>query len=98
MASQNPPNQNQPQPPQQPQLRTMSDYTRLLLHGTESSIVRLLIAVNNFEIKPHAIQIVQQFVQFVGLPNEDLHAHIANFLEICDTFKINGATNNAIRL
>ncbi|XP_027351168.1 uncharacterized protein LOC113862277 [Abrus precatorius] len=41
---------------------------------------------------------VQHFVQFDGLQDEDSNAHIANFLEICDTFKINGATDYAIRL
>ena len=41
---------------------------------------------------------VQQFVQFDRLQDEDPNAHIANLLEVCDTFKINGATNDAIRL
>ena len=36
--------------------------------------------------------------QFCGLANEDPNAHIASFLEICDTFKHNGVTNDAIRL
>ena len=66
--------------------------------GAESSIVRPAVAANNFEIKPNIIQMVQQFVQFDGLQDEDPNAHLANFLEICDTFKINGATDDAIRL
>ena len=80
------------------QQRTMSDYARPSLMGTESSIVRPAVAANNFEIKPNIIQMVQQYVQFDGLQDEDPNAHIANFLEICDTFKINGATDDAIRL
>ncbi|KAA3469500.1 RING-H2 finger protein ATL63 [Gossypium australe] len=31
---------------------------------------------------------VQQYVQFGGLQDEDLNAHLANFLDICNTFKI----------
>ena len=44
---------------------------------------------NNFKIKPNIIQMVQQFMQFNGLQDEDPNAHIVNFLEVYDTFKIN---------
>ena len=76
----------------------MYDYAKPNLTGTESSIVRLAIAVNNFELKPNTIQMIQQFVQFDGLQDEDPNAHLANFLELCDTFKINSVYDDAIRL
>ena len=41
---------------------------------------------------------IQQTVQFGGLLQEDPNVHIANFLEICDTFKHNEVTDDAIRL
>ena len=41
---------------------------------------------------------IQSSVQFGGLANDDPNLHIANFLEIFDTFKHNGVTDDAIRL
>ncbi|KAM1218500.1 hypothetical protein TB2_045615 [Malus domestica] len=35
---------------------------------------------------------------FYGLTTEDPNLHISNFVEICETLKIHGATNDAIRL
>ncbi|KAL5553867.1 hypothetical protein UlMin_041268 [Ulmus minor] len=63
-----------------------------------SSIQRPPIQANNFKIKPAIIQMIQNSVQFGGLANDDPNLHIANFLEICDTFKHNGVTDDAIRL
>ena len=60
------------------QPRTMSDYARPNLMGTESSILRPTVAANNFEIKPNVIQMVQQFIQFDGMQDEDPNAHLAN--------------------
>src|SRR5262249_22195866 len=80
------------------QQRTMMDYSKPSFDGINSSITRLTVAVNNFEIKPMISQMIQNTVQFGGLPNEDPNAHIASFLEICDTFKANGVSNDTIRL
>ena len=41
---------------------------------------------------------MQSSLQFYGLANEDPDAQIANFLEICDIFKYNGVSDDAIRL
>ncbi|KAI5676319.1 hypothetical protein M9H77_07269 [Catharanthus roseus] len=43
-------------------------------------------------------RVMQNHVQFVGLPNEDPNAHIGNFLEVCDTFKIKKVSEDAVRL
>ena len=39
-----------------------------------------------------------QGIQFHGLAHEDPNAHILNFLEVCDTVKYNGVSDEAIRL
>ena len=83
---------------QNPAPRTMCDYIKPSLTETESSIVRPAVAANTFELKPNTIQMIQQFVQFDGLQDEDPYAHLANFLELCDTFKINGISDDSIRL
>ena len=41
---------------------------------------------------------IQNSIQFHGLSIEDPNLYIANFLEICDMYKANGARDDAIRL
>ena len=77
--------------------KALRDYATPTVMDTISGIRRPPIAANNFEIKPAIIQMVQAN-QFGGLPTEDPNTHIASFLEICDTFKHNGVTDDAIRL
>ena len=52
---------------------------------------------NNFELKPTLIQMMKQ-VQFEGNSDEDPNIHLSNFLEICDTIKINRVSTDAIKL
>jgi len=78
--------------------RPLRDYAMPSMEGAESSIKRPPIQANNFEIKPAIIQMIQHSVQFGGLSQEDPNVHLANFLEICDTFKHNGVSEDAIRL
>ena len=78
--------------------RALRDYAVPSINGADSSIRTPPIAANNFEIKPAIIQMIQTSVQFGGLATDDPNAHITNFLEICDTFKHNGVSDDAIRL
>src|SRR5436189_1366575 len=78
--------------------RKLNDYHTSTTEGYGPSIVRPPVGPNNFELKPAMITIIQNMVQSFGLPNEDPNQHIANFLEYCDTFKMNGVSNDAIRL
>ena len=77
--------------------RTFGDFAMPDILGSFGGIMAPAIANNNFEIKPSIIQMVQNN-QFGGLQGEDPYAHILTFLNVCATFKINGATDDAIRL
>ncbi|KAI4365392.1 hypothetical protein MLD38_021381 [Melastoma candidum] len=73
--------------------RTIRDYAQPHVHEC-SSIVKPTIQANNFQIKPKVITILQNS-SFLGSPSEDPHGHVPNFLEICDTFRYNGVSNDA---
>ena len=78
--------------------RVLLDTSMPGLGGTQRSITRPSINSNNFEIKPSLIQMIQNTVQFFGISKEDPNDHIAEFLELCDTIKMNGVTEDALRL
>ena len=65
--------------------------------GSFGGIMAPAIANYNFEIKPSIIKMVQNN-KFGGLQGEDPYAHILTFLNMCATSKINGVTDDAIRL
>ena len=81
----------------QPERRTLGDFAMPDVSSSFGCIVAPTIANNNFEIKPSIIHMVQNN-QYGGLQGEDPYAHILTFLNVCATFKINGVTDDAIRL
>ncbi|KAK8935601.1 hypothetical protein KSP39_PZI013849 [Platanthera zijinensis] len=79
------------------QRRTCRDYNMPFRGGLQFSITRPAIEANNFKIDSMTMQLVQHN-KFGGLNNEDPNSHLRTFIEICDTFKINGASEEAIKL
>ena len=63
----------------------------------QAAIRRPPIQANNFELKLVTLQMIQNIL-FHGLPNENPNMHLTNFLEVCDTIKYNGVTEEALRL
>ncbi|XP_074359760.1 uncharacterized protein LOC141699849 [Apium graveolens] len=78
--------------------KALMDYSQPKINDFQSSIVRSATAANTFEIKPGIIQMVQNSIQFRGAPTEDPNMHIRDFIEICDTFKFNNVSEDAIKL
>ena len=64
---------------------------------TPPGIRRPAIQANSFELKSITLQLLQG-IHFYGLTHEDSNAHILNFLEVYDTVKYNGVSDDAIRL
>ncbi|XP_021724700.1 uncharacterized protein LOC110692015 [Chenopodium quinoa] len=65
--------------------------------GVLSSIIRPPVTAQHFELKPQFIQFISND-SFAGLPHDCPVSHIDSFLEKCDTMKLNGVTDDAIRL
>ncbi|XP_075500065.1 uncharacterized protein LOC142538636 [Primulina tabacum] len=73
------------------------EHFRPVINAHYSGIARGTIAANNLELKPALINMVQQN-QFRGAATADPHLHLRTFLEITDTVKINGVSDEIIRL
>ncbi|WCJ29408.1 hypothetical protein M5689_011047 [Euphorbia peplus] len=76
----------------------LMDYATPGFNVAAEGIVRPRIAANQWEIKPALLNMLTNNVTFYGLPSENPNAHLTNFLEVCDTFKINDVPAEAIKL
>ena len=63
----------------------------------QSAIHRPPIQANNFELKGVTLKMLYN-IRFHWLPSENLNAHLTSFIEVCDTVKYNGVTEEALRL
>ena len=77
--------------------RPLKSYAAPHFGDDQSSIHCPDVGANNFELKPALLSAVGQHT-FAGLAHEDPHQHITVFLGICKTIKINGVSDDAIRL
>jgi len=76
---------------------TLEDYSSSLVPQFFTSIARPEVQAHNINY-PHSLIHLIHGNLFQGLPNEDPYAHLATFIEICNTKKIAGVPNLAIRL
>ena len=63
-----------------------------------------LQALRRLEVQAHNITYPHSLIQLIqgnlfhGLPNEDPYAHLATYIKICNTVKIAGVPEDAVRL
>jgi len=76
---------------------TLEDYSSSSVPQFFTSIARPKVQAHNINY-PHSLIHLIQGSLFQGLPNKDLYAHLATFIEICNTVKIAGVLDETIRL
>ncbi|CAM8886859.1 unnamed protein product [Rhodiola kirilowii] len=91
---------NRPPPPLGPlqplpqARRVLKDYAAPNAYGYRSPILAPAVDNQDFDLKISTIQMIQSN-RFSGRDHEDPNSHLTTFLEVCDTFKINGVSEDA---
>ncbi|KAK8949196.1 hypothetical protein KSP39_PZI005990 [Platanthera zijinensis] len=80
-----------------PHVRTMRDYTTPTV-GSIYPGFGPAITNQQFEIKPAILNIIRNNAQFSGMATEDAHLHLADFSEICATFRYAGIPDDTVKL
>nr|GEW88771.1 DNA-directed DNA polymerase [Tanacetum cinerariifolium] len=84
--------------PPVPNLRTMEKLCQPSLNGRVGPIAPIAIQATNFGLKNDMIQQIKNSCQFHGLPGDDVKKHLDKFLHVTQIIKVNGVTNDALRL
>ncbi|KAK9009172.1 hypothetical protein V6N11_035717 [Hibiscus sabdariffa] len=89
-----------PIPPinQQPPARTVRDYLAEDLEGLNPAVMMPEFEAEHFELKPVMFNMLNTLGQFGGTPNENARQHLKFFLQICNSFKIHGVSNDVLKL
>nr|GEY84860.1 hypothetical protein [Tanacetum cinerariifolium] len=81
-----------------PDLRTMEELCHPSLNGRGGPTASIAVQATNFRLKNDMIQQVQNSCQFHGLPGNDANKHLDKFLHVTQSIKVNGVTDDALRL
>nr|GEX03821.1 reverse transcriptase domain-containing protein [Tanacetum cinerariifolium] len=76
----------------------MEELCHPTLNGQGGLIAPIAIQATNFRLKNDMIQQVQNSSQFHGLPGDDANKHLDKFLHVTQSIKVNGVTDDALRL
>ncbi|GKD38475.1 reverse transcriptase domain-containing protein, partial [Tanacetum coccineum] len=80
-----------------PDLRTMEELWQPTLNGRGGPIASITIQATNFGLKNEMIQQVQNSCPFRG-PGDDANKHLDKFLHVTQSMKMNGVSDDALRL
>ena len=78
-------------------LNTIEDFCMPIIQGEYSIVRQPAVEVNNFELKPALITMVQQH-QFKSHPSKDPNEHLGRFMRMTNTVKLNGVRPEVIKL
>nr|GEV38599.1 reverse transcriptase domain-containing protein [Tanacetum cinerariifolium] len=81
-----------------PDLRTMEELCQPTLNGWGGPIAPIVIQATNFGLENDMIQQVQNSCQFHRLLGDDANKHLDKFLHVTQSIKVNGVTDDALRL
>nr|GEU73153.1 reverse transcriptase domain-containing protein [Tanacetum cinerariifolium] len=81
-----------------PGLQTMEELCQPTLNGRGRPFASIAIQAMNFGLKNDMIQQVQNSCQLHGLPGDDANKHLDKFLYVTQSIKVNGVTDDALRL
>nr|GEX21952.1 reverse transcriptase domain-containing protein [Tanacetum cinerariifolium] len=84
--------------PRVPDLRNIEELCQPSLNGRGGSISPIAIQETNFGLKNDMIQQVKNSCQFHGLLGDDANKHLDKFLHVTQSIKVNGVTDEALRL
>nr|GEU80756.1 reverse transcriptase domain-containing protein [Tanacetum cinerariifolium] len=79
-------------------LRTMEELCQPTLNGRGGPISLVAIQATDFGLKNDMIQQVQNSCQFHGLLGDDANKHLDKFLHVTQSIKVNGVTDDTLRL
>jgi len=82
---------------EEPRRVTQEDYSSSNVPQFFTSIAQPEVQAQTITYPPSLIQLIQNN-QFHGLPNEDPYAHLATYIEICNTIRLARVPEDAIRL
>jgi len=82
---------------EKPRRLTLENYSSSTVPQFFTSIAQLEVQAQTITYPPSLIQLIQNNL-FHGLPNEDPYAHLATYIEICNTIRLAGVPVDSIRL